>query len=87
MTSRRKRPSDLTESDFANEKMGHNKMQGDDQRNVPRQRHAVPGVKTKADADPNETMEKTDKNVRARRDLGKGRGVHPENSKAESDGK
>lgn len=77
MTGKVRRPQNLTETDLANEKMGHNKLQGDDQANVERQRHAAPDVKKRPDADPVETMKKADKDARARRDLGKGRGVHP----------
>jgi len=74
---KRKRATDqqaheLTETDFASKKMGRNTLQGDDQRNVHNQRHAVPGVKDEADSGVMETLEKSDKNVRAERDLGKG---------------
>lgn len=67
------RASDITETDLASEKMGRNKLQGDDQSQVRNQRHAVPDVKQNADRSHSETAEKTDKDVRAKRDLGKGR--------------
>lgn len=66
--------SQITETDFAADEMGRNALQGDDQDLVRNQRHAVPDVKREADEDPIETMEKTDKDERARRDLGKRRG-------------
>lgn len=62
----------LKETDFANQKMGNNQMQGEDQLKVHNQRHAVPDVKRDADKSILETLEKTDKNVRARKDLNKG---------------
>ncbi len=62
---------DVTETDIAQEKMGKNALQGDDQASVRNQRKAVPGVRKEADGFI-ETAEKTDKDVRARRDLGKG---------------
>jgi len=69
------RPADdstgLKRSDLASEEMGNNSLQGDDQDNVRNQRHAVPDVKTDAD-DVVESFEKLDKDVRARKDLGKG---------------
>lgn len=76
---------ELTETDFASDKMGNNSLQGDDQRNVHNQRQAVPGVKPEADKSIIETLEKSDKDVRARRDLGKGRrhsSDHPYNDDA-----
>lgn len=63
--------STIRESDLSNRKMGDNKLQGDDQANVRNQRHAVPGQKTDTD-DIVEGLEKLDKDVRAKRDLGKG---------------
>jgi hypothetical protein len=61
----------LTEADLANRKMGDNDLQGDDQLNVRNQRHAVPDTKLETDGIV-ESLEKLDKDVRARRDLGKG---------------
>jgi hypothetical protein len=61
----------LTEADLANRKMGDNDLQGDDQLNVRNQRHAVPDTKLETDRIV-ESLEKLDKDVRAKRDLGKG---------------
>jgi len=63
--------SRLTETDLASRKMGRNSLQGNDQANVHNQRHAVPDAKQDAD-DVIESFEKLDKDVRAKRDLGKG---------------
>ncbi len=63
--------ADLSETDLAQDKMGDNSLQGDDQANVRNQRHAVPDVRKDAD-DVIPTFEKLDKHVRAKRDLGKG---------------
>lgn len=63
---------EIIEADLAQEQMGKNSLQGDDQSNVHNERRAVPDMK----AEPNdlmETFEKSDKDVRAKRDLGKGR--------------
>jgi len=62
----------LTEADLAQDKMGDNTLQGNDQSNVRNQRHAVPGVKQKPDDGVAESLEKMDKHVRAERELGKG---------------
>lgn len=67
----------LTETDLASDKMGRNSLQGDDQANVRNQRQAVPDVKQDTDSI-EESAEKTDKDVRARRDLGKGRRHSPD---------
>ncbi|MCB1425227.1 MAG: hypothetical protein R3D65_03850 [Zhengella sp.] len=67
----RKRPEDLQESDFAGERMGNNRLQGEDQEKVRNQRHAVPDVKQEPD-DVMESFEKMDKETRARTDLNKG---------------
>lgn len=64
-------PARLKESDLAQQKMGDNALQGNDQRNVRNQRHAVPDVRQEAD-DILESFEKLDKDVRAKRELGKG---------------
>lgn len=66
-----RRASKITETDLAQDKMGNNQLQGDDQLNVHNQRQAVPDVKTDAD-DLLKSFEKLDKDVRAERDLGKG---------------
>ncbi|MEO4042968.1 hypothetical protein AAFN47_15300 [Hoeflea sp. CAU 1731] len=75
-----KKPEDLTESDLAQEKMGDNSLQGNDQEQVRNQRHAVPDVKLETDG-VIESFEKLDKDKRAREDLGKGN----RNSGASSD--
>ncbi len=72
--------SDVSESDLAQEKMGRNKLQGNDQSQVRNQRHAVPGVKQETDGII-ESLEKLDDDVRAERDLGKGNRHSPDNAK------
>jgi hypothetical protein len=62
----------VTENDLAQDKMGNNQLQGDDQSNVRNQRHSVPDTKTETDGII-ESLEKLDKDVRATRDLGKGK--------------
>lgn len=62
----------LTESDLAQDKMGDNSLQADDQANVRNQRQAVPDVKQDPDNSVVESLEKMDKDVRAKRELGKG---------------
>lgn len=61
----------VRESDIAQERMGNNRLQGDDQLSVRNERHAVPDVKEEADG-VMESFEKLDKDKRARTDLGKG---------------
>jgi len=70
----RKRPQDpaLTEAELADEIMGNNQLQGNDQRSVRNQRHAVPDAKLEPDADPVESAKMLDKDARARAELGKG---------------
>ena len=77
-TTRVSKVDTLTETDFAQDQMGKNSLQGDDQSLVRNQRRAVPGVKDEADASIIDTLEKSDKDVRAERDLGKGRRHSPE---------
>ncbi len=60
-----------TESELASERMGRNKLQGDDQSNVPNERQAVPDVKQETDGII-ESFDKLDKDRRAREALGKG---------------
>lgn len=60
-----------TETDLSSERMGRNKLQGDDQQNVHNERQAVPDVKQETDG-VIESFEKLDKEQRAREDLGKG---------------
>ncbi len=62
----------LSESDLAQDKMGDNSLQGNDQGNVRNQRQAVPDVKQEPDDSVVESLEKMDKDVRAERELGKG---------------
>lgn len=73
MADRKKKPhsSHPSRADLAQDEMGNNSLQGNDQRNVRNQRHAVPDVKQEADG-VLESFEKLDKDVRARKDLGKG---------------
>ena len=66
------RTTDLSESDLAQDKMGDNSLQGNDQANVRNQRQAVPDVKQKPDSGVVESLEKMDKDVRAETELGKG---------------
>ena len=61
----------ITRADLAQDEMGNNQLQGDDQSNVRNQRHAVPDVKKKPDG-VIESFKKLDKQARARKDLGKG---------------
>lgn len=68
----------VTESDLAQDEMGKNSLQGEDQASVRNQRKEVPNVKDEADESIIETLEKSDKDVRAERDLGKGRRHSPE---------
>lgn len=74
-----KRPPEaheIIDADLAQDIMGKNSLQGDDQSSFHNERQAVPDVKAEAD-DLMETFEKSDKNIRARRDLGKGRRHSP----------
>ncbi len=68
----------ITETDLAQDEMGKNSLQGDDQSRVRNERRAVPEVRGEPDASIIETLEKSDKDVRAERDLGKGRRHSPE---------
>ena len=74
MTDKTNKPGGLTEADLAQDKMGNNALQGNDQAAVHNQRHAVADVKKTPDASVQDSLEKMDKNVRARRELGKGDG-------------
>ena len=82
MAKRRRNPvrppqaHEINEVDLAQDMMGRNSLQGDDQANVHNQRYVEPGVNREPD-DLIETFEKADKDVRARRDLGKGRRHSP----------
>ena len=64
--------SNLTEADLAQDKMGDNSLQGNDQVNVRNQRQALPDVKQEADGSVIESLKKMDKDVRAEKELGKG---------------
>lgn len=64
--------SRLTETDLAEDKMGDNSLQGNEQANVHNQRKAVPNAKRQPDRSLIETLENMDKDVRADRELGKG---------------
>lgn len=68
----------VTEADIAQDVMGNNSLQGEDQSSVRNQRWEVPNVKIEPDESIVETLEKSDKHVRAKRDLGKGRRHSPD---------
>ncbi|MEP3436780.1 MAG: hypothetical protein ABJN75_08360 [Hoeflea sp.] len=72
MSRKVKEASKITETDLAQDKMGDNSLQGDDQQSVRNQRRAVPDVSKKPDDSIVESLEKMDKDVRARKELGKG---------------
>lgn len=74
MTDKTDKPDRLTETDLAQDKMGDNALQGNDQASVHNQSHAVPDVRKKPDDSVKDSLEKMDKDVRARRELGKGAG-------------
>ncbi len=61
--TREVRTDKLIESDFADEKMGKNSMQGNDQSQVRNQRHAIPGAKAEAEGVV-ESFRKEDKHER-----------------------
>ncbi|WP_306118839.1 MULTISPECIES: hypothetical protein [unclassified Roseitalea] len=63
-------PQKLKRSDLADDEMGNNELQGNDQANVRNQRQAVPDVKQEPDDNVIDSFEKMDKHERARRDLG-----------------
>lgn len=71
MTEKRTSKARLTETDLAQQKMGRNDLQGDDQDNVRNERHAVPEAKKETDGVV-ESFRKLDKDERARKDLNKG---------------
>ncbi|MCT7375155.1 hypothetical protein [Chelativorans salis] len=68
---KRDRAGQMRSTDLANERMGKNRLQGDDQTSVRNQRHAQPKARREAD-ETMESFEKLDKDKRARTDLGKG---------------
>lgn len=61
----------VSRSDLAQDIMGNNGLQGNDQASVRNQRQAVPDVKQETGGVV-ESFEKLDKDVRAKEDLGKG---------------
>lgn len=61
-----------TEADYANDIMGRNALQGDDQANVRNERRAVPDAKLEPDEDPVESARMLDKDERALFELFKG---------------
>lgn len=65
-------PEELRETDLAQERMGKNSLQGNDQESVRNQRQAQPDVKREPDESVRESFRKMDKDVRARTDLNKG---------------
>lgn len=67
----KKKKDRLHRADFAQDIMGRNSLQGDDQEKVHNQRHDMPESKSEPD-DVMESFEKLDKDKRARTDLGKG---------------
>lgn len=71
MSRKTDEPRRLTETDLAQDKMGDNALQGNDQAAVRTQRHAVADVKKTPDGSVRESLEKMDKDVRAKRELGK----------------
>lgn len=72
--SEKNRPDDseISETDLANDVMGNNQLQGDDQLSVRNERQAVPDAKQTPDSDPVESAEMLDKDARALAELGKG---------------
>lgn len=57
----------VTETDLAQDRMGNNQLQGNDQENVHNQRHAVPDVKTETEGVV-ESFENMDPETRAKRE-------------------
>ena len=66
------KPEDLRETDLAQDKMGRNKLQGNDQASVRNERQDMSEGKREPDQDIEESFRKMDKDVRARTDLNKG---------------
>ncbi|PTW55710.1 hypothetical protein C8N35_11235 [Breoghania corrubedonensis] len=71
MATKPQRARDITEDDLAQDRMGRNSLQGNDQQNVRNQRQDQPDARQETDGVV-ESFEKLDKDVRARRDLNKG---------------
>lgn len=68
----RRHDEPFSEDTFAQDRMGRNSLQGDDQANVRNERQDQPDARDEADEDVLESFEKLDKDVRAERELGKG---------------
>lgn len=68
--TRGKQGATTNEVDLANDEMGNNQLQGNDQSHVRNQRRAVPDVNDEAEG-VIESFSKTDKDVPARKDTGK----------------
>lgn len=66
----------LKEVDLAQDKMGDNALQGDDQESVRNERRAQPDAAREPDSAVRRSFEMMDKDERARRELGKRRGTH-----------
>ena len=66
------KPGELRETDLAQDKMGRNSLQGDDQESVRNERQDMPEGKRDPDQNIRESFRKMDKDVRARTDLNKG---------------
>ncbi|MEM1375800.1 MAG: hypothetical protein AAGG69_00280 [Pseudomonadota bacterium] len=69
--AKEKEPSELARADLAQEEMGNNQLQGDDQANVHNERREVAGVKLETDGIV-ESFKKLEKDKRAKEELGKG---------------
>jgi len=61
----------LSEGDLDSDRMGRNRLQGDDQQSVRNERQAQPDERQEAD-EMEDSFRKLDKDARARTDLGKG---------------
>ena len=62
--------ADAGRVDIASDRMGNNRLQGDDQSNVRNQRQAVPDIRDEADG-VIESFQKMDEDAHARKNLGK----------------
>lgn len=65
--------SKVLETDLANDKMGNNELQGNDQEDVRNQRHAVPDAKVETEG-VIESFENMDPKLRAKRENAKREG-------------
>lgn len=82
MSAKKEKARNLQESDLAQDVMGNNTLQGNDQRSVRNERHALPREKDEADS-VIESFEKLEKGKRAHTDLGKGNRSDPEETQAD----